>query len=588
MAVLGLVVSAADETAPKVKGPADLPGADVILYQGQQYTLDATGSTDDVGIVRYQWELFSPTNVRTSINSTTPTATWTPTEHGIYKVVGWAFDLVGNKGFYVYAIDVVEVITAQTYSGGTYSYDHSVAVTAGTLAYSDCTIQVTGGKKAEGASVTKGEQMSEDVTYKGGALSGQWGIYYDQSYYGKVSKDTDIKLSGSASVRVDTGDYGYCYGAEYIFDQPTDLTQYNTFVFWMRSTQGNYPNFYYNYMFSGGRSTGYTGYCYRYSYIYPPYTSANGWFGVSVSLDIFKVGYGYEYNFDLSQVGSAWLYMWSYYPIWIDCAYFSKEVYNDNITESATPTGPWAGSWSTSSGSVSTSSNRYVGSSSVVFSSSSSGYQYLYYTWSKPVDLSQYNALRMFTYYPTYYYCFCYGVYFYSSNGGYAYSPGSQYFHMYATYMSSRWFLSNVEFDKAMYYDYGIDWTKINRMELDIYHYYAPTLYIDGLEFYKSQSAVAGVPTLSENIPCGIYALQGGQLKMTNVKFTSSSPFGAFVRCDANLEITDSTFEGLWGTKHASIKTVAQTYGGILCFNANQVKLKGVTITKASSSGMYV
>jgi hypothetical protein len=587
LAVLGLVASAADETAPTAKGPTDLPGADVIWYQNQQYTLNATGSSDDVGIVRYQWEIFSPTNVRTSINSTTPTATWTPTQFGIYKVVSWVFDAVGNKGFYVFAMDVVEVITAQTYSGGTYSYDHSVAVTVGTLAYSDCTIQVTGGKKAEGASVTKGEQMSEDVTYKGGALSGHWANYYDQSYYGKLSKDTSVKLIGSASVKVDTGDYGYSYGAEYVFDQPTDLSGYNTFVFWIKCVQGGYPQLYYPYMYSGGRSTGYSGYCYRYSYIIPPSTSSSGWFGVSLSLDITKVGYGYDYNFDITQVGSVWLYMWSYYTEWIDCAYFSKEVYSDNITESVNPTGAWAGSWSTSTGSVAASSNRYVGSSSVQFTASSSGYQYLYYKWNNPVDLSSYNALRLFNYYSAYYYCYNYGVYFYSASG-YAYCPYSTYFHMYASYLNSRWYLANIAFDKGMYYNYGVDWTKITRMEFDIYHYYAPNLLIDGLEFYKAQSATAGVPTLSENIPCGIYALQGGQLKMTNVKFTSSSPFGAFVRCDSNLEITDSTFDGLWGTKHASIKTTAQTYGGILCFNANQVKLKGVVITKASSSGMYV
>ncbi len=374
LALLAVSAGAADEQAPKVAGPADLPGADVILTVGEEYTLDATGSTDDTGVVGYQWEIYSPTNVRTSINSTAPTAEWAPTEYGIYKVVSWAADAAGNRGFYVFAIDVVEVIAAHTYIGGTYTYDHSVAVTSGTLDYQDCSIEVTGGKKAEAAAVTKGEMMSEDLVYRGGDLSGYWAVPYDESYYGKVVRDTEIKLVGAASIKVETGDYGYCYGGEYVFDSPADLSKYNTFVFWMRCEAGGYPDFYEVEMYAGGRSTSNTGYCYRYVYIYPPYTSGNGWYGVSISLDIFKVGYGYEYNFDTSQVGSIWCMMWSYYPLWIDCAYFSQETYGDNITESATPTGPWAGYWSCSGGSVATSTNRYVGSNSVQMSMSYAGY----------------------------------------------------------------------------------------------------------------------------------------------------------------------------------------------------------------------
>ena len=52
MVLLSSLAIAQDDEAPRVVAPEDIPGADVILLEGQSYLLDATGSTDNVGIVQ--------------------------------------------------------------------------------------------------------------------------------------------------------------------------------------------------------------------------------------------------------------------------------------------------------------------------------------------------------------------------------------------------------------------------------------------------------------------------------------------------------------------------------------------------------
>ena len=584
--VLATAVSAADETPPTVKGPTDQPGADVIWYKGQEYTLDATGSNDDTGIVSYKWQIYDPADVLTEIVSTEPKSTFTPATFGIYKVISWAYDAAGNKGAYVYAIDVVEVIPAQLIRDTTVTYDHSVAVTDGELNYTNTDITITGGKKGEAATSARGEQLTEDIYVRSGKYAGHWETPYGgSSYYGEISRDTTVKLTGSASIKVWPTSY-YVYGGYYAFDNAIDLTAINTVTFWIRTEQNGYPHVYELYFFGPGGMSSWNSYWYSYCYYYTGnnYQMSGKWHGVSVSTDMNRVNYGYSYNFDPTQCYGIWFYSYVYYSgCWIDCAYLSKDIYVDNITEAATTTsGPWAGYWSGGS----TSSTAYVGTRSVSMYVSSTCN--LYYYWNSPVDLTKYNALRYFTWYPNYYYLMFYGMYFYSSSG-YAYmSYPAYYFHFYATYLNSRWHLGNCPFDTTAYYNYGVDWTKITYMRFYLYSYYSGYVNIDGLEFYAASGGTPAVPTLTENIPHGIYALQSGKLTMQDVSFHSPATWGAFVRCDNDLTIRSSTFDGLWGTMHPSIRTEAQTYGGILAFNANNVLLDGITITKASSSGIYV
>ncbi len=580
--IAALSVSAQDDEAPTVTGPKDRPGADVIIKEGSAYTLNMTGSRDNVGIVLYSWEITAPDDTVTTVTSTTPTTSWTPAMAGVHKVLSYAEDADGNKGYYVYAVDVVEVILAQQISNTDVSYDHSVAVTAGTLEYTNTNIEVTGGRKGETVALARGEQISDSLTFKGiggGKLAGYWAPYNTGGYYGYVYEDTSMKLTGKCSIRNSGGNYQY--GFCYYFDQPEDLSDYNAIVFWVHSSYTS-CRFYYCYIYTSG------GYYYRYMYLgYTP--MQRGWYGVYFDMDWQNIGYGSENNInDFQDVTYIRFYMYNYNGNgWIDCVYFDKTPRGDNMTESANPSGPMGGRWD----GFSVSSHSIVGSNSVTRSVGSS-YQNLYYRFTSPVDLTNFNALKMYTYY-TYYYAYIYYFYLYDSNNRYIsyYMSSYTYFHYYAAYYYGRWHTLNLPLDhNAWYSGYrDFDWTQVSYMRMYVYFYSSGTIHIDGMEFYQSQGATTeGPPGLAENVPHGIYALEDGELKMTGSSFYSPEVWGAFVHCENRLEIKSTSFDGLWGTTHEAIKNEGQTYGGILAFGANRVILNDVTITRASSSGFYI
>jgi hypothetical protein len=581
-------VSAQDEEPPTVAGPKDLPGADVIVKYGASYELNSTGSSDNVAIVLYGWEITLPDDTTVVYENTapaSPTYDWNPSVWGVHKVLAYADDAAGNRGYFVYAVDVVEVIPAQVIGNTDVSYDHSVAVTGGSLEYLNTNIEVTGGKKSEGAALSRGEQFTEGLSWKGlpgGDLAGRWGPYYEGGYYGSVYEDSTEVLEGKVSIRNSNGNYHY--GFTYHFDSPTDLTEYNGIVFWVKSSYSS-CRFYYAYLYSGNS------YGYRYVYVgYQP--MQRGWYGVYFDLDWENVGYGYQWGLDLTSVDRIQFYMYSrMYNCWIDGAYFDKTPRGDNITESASTAGEFGGYWS----GFSTSTNSIVGSASVS-RYVGSGYQNLYYYWNmqsngKYADLSMYNALKMYTYHPQYYYAYLYYFYLYDANGRQARFYMSSYvmWNAYATYYEGKWHCLNVPMDQGatQYITSGFDWSNVRYMYQRVNFYRSGTVNIDGLEFYYSQSASgSGPPGLGEDIPHGIYAMEDGVLKMTNSEFSSPEPWGAFVRSDSTLTIKGTSFEGLWGTTHPSIQNDGATYGGILAFNSD-VTLDDVTITKASSSGIY-
>ncbi|NIP35843.1 MAG: hypothetical protein GWN39_12860, partial [Thermoplasmata archaeon] len=316
-----------------------------------------------------------------------------------------------------------------------------------------------------------------------------------------------------------------------------------------------------------------------------------GWYGIYFDLDMENVGYGWQYGLDLTGITSIQFQMYNrMYSCWIDGAYFDKTPRGDNITESANPTGDWAGYWS---GFSTTSARAHVGSYSV---SKYAGYStnYFYYYWNyqngRYADLSMYNAFKMYTYAP-YGYAYLYEFRVYDANGRYAYWYTSSYTYFYYNWnYDGKWHTCNMPFDQSgTSYTYsGFDWSNIRYMRMYMRWYSSGTIYIDGAEFYYSQTAgKAGPPGLAEDIPHGIYALDDGELKITNSQFTSPEPWGAFVRSDSNLNVKSSSFDGLWGTVHPSIMNDGTTYGGILAFGGKTI-LDDVTITKASSSGIYV
>jgi hypothetical protein len=585
-----LAVSAQDEEAPIVAGPKDVPGADIIWKEGAQYVFNATGSTDDTGIVLYTWQIGNPDGTETFLNSTTPLYAWTPPSYGIYKVYSWAIDAAGNKGFKVFTMDVVEVISAQTIAQTTVSYNHSVAVTSGALRYSNANIDITGGLKRDAAGAAKGEQISEKLENKG-PFAGKWDNYYPEysrpGYYGYAYEDTDVKLVGKASIRNSGGNYHY--GLTYTFENSMDLTDYTEFTFWVHS--GYYtPYMYYLYFYDTQAHE--NNYQYPAPYImYYVYSGGNannrGWRSISIDLDLENVGRWYAYYgmTDFSDVKRIRIYAYNRQNnFWLDGAYFASSEPKDNMTESATPSGEFGGRWS----GFSTNSHHYVGSYSVYKYYRSS--EYLYYYWNTGVDLTPFNGLKLYTWF-TQYYIYVRNVYFYDWNGRYARADtGSSYtfFHYYAAMYQSNWFVANLPMDKACYYDYGIDWTNIRYMRLQTYSYYSGGLYIDGMEFYTALPGAGEQPSNPENIAHGIYALESGTLEMDRVNFDSTSPYGGFVRSHGTMTITSSTFSGLWGTTHPTIMNEGQTYGGIMAYDSPSVTLRDVTITKASSSGFYI
>ena len=621
-----LTAAAADEEAPNVVGPADEPGADVIWEGYVEYTLDSTGSTDGVGITEYFWNITAPDTTVTIINTTTPTAKWTPPQYGIYKIIAGAKDAAGNVGYNLFTFDAYESIPAQLIKDTTVAYTHSVAVDSGKLSYTNTAIDVSGGLASEGAAeMPAPDQLAEKLQNKG-KWAGEWKpyySYYNYAQYGSVYEDSSTKLSGSKSIRVTEANY--LYGMEYWFDDPVDLSEYEAMSFWLHTDQqySSYPEYSYTYyIYYYGNQNYQQPYGMTYSgQLYQGGASIyNGWHGYTVPMDYEKTGYTYFYGMsDLSSISIIRFYCYIYSTgttldesLWIDNVGFYNPTWGDEITESSTPSGDKAGYWSSSYGTGTQYGDSFTGSNSVRARIRYGQYNDIYYYFNSPSDLSDYNALRFMLNMKTsngqqinycYYWPYSryYNLYVYDDSGHTAYYRAYQYTYTYYAYGTSyggKWYGHSLPWGPdSAYYDNGVDWTKISRFRFaNIYYSYSypsdnsfADMFIDALEWYKpgGPAGGSGPPVNQEDIPCGIYVGSGGSLSMTGVTFTSSSPFGAFVRSEGKMDIVSSSFDGLWGTTHESIDNEGATYGGILGFNSD-VRLDGVTITKASSSGFYL
>ncbi len=621
-----LSASAADEEIPEVVGPEDKPGADIVWEGFVEYTLDSTGSTDNIGIVEYFWNITYPDNTVQDITSTTATKKWTPTQYGIYKIIAGADDAAGNRGYNLYTMDAYESIQAQAIRDTTVAYTHSVSVDTGSMTYTDVDISMSGGLASEvAASVPAPDQLAENLVNKG-KFAGEWKPYNAMypGNYGVTYEDTNTKLSGSKSIRVTEA--RYLYGFEYWFDNPVDLTKYTALSFWFHSDKLPYSTYYdYYYM--------------QYIYVYgnqnyqQPYgylrngcmqqggaSVKNGWHGYTISLDPEKSGYTYFYGMtDLSSISILRFYMYIYTTgtqltdsLWIDNVGFYNPTWGDEITESANPTGDKAGYWSTNYGVGTAYGDSFTGSNSVRARLRQNTYSDLWYYFNAPQDLSEFNALRFqvnvksstgaqINYLYRWPNTRWYNLYVYDDSGHQAYYREYRYSYIYYGYGETnggKWFGQSLPWGSdSAWFDNGMDWSKITRFRFANLYYqgsypaagtYAD-MYIDALEWYKpgGPPGGSGPPKNTEEIPCGIYVGSGGTLSMNGVSFSSPSPWGAFIRSEGNLVVKSSTFSDLWGTSHDSINNEGATYGGILAFNSN-VDLNGVTITKASSSGFYL
>ena len=576
------VALALDEEAPRVAGPENIPGADVVLIDGQAYLLDARGSTDNVGITKYTWEITDPTGTTVKLASTTPTRSWTPGGPGLYKVISWAADADGNEGAYVYVVDVVEVISAQLIRDTSVTYDHSIMISSGQLTYTNTDIDFTGGLERDPPSFPMGEMLSEGLTFSGladGSLAGSWGPYGPA--YGAVYEETSRVLVGKASL-INTG--GINYGFTYTFDNVEDLTVYDSFHAWFQKDFANGRFYWMEFYDASGNNLRVT----------PPTLNNNvagTWFGVSMSLDIDNVGAVLNYGLtDLTSVKEFKVrYYGQRYSIIMDGVYFSRNAPMDNMTESATPTGPFAGSWT----GWSTGNVAYVGTNSVYRRITANNQIFdMEYKWTNPVKLSNYNALSFYVWYDT---AVANGAYarirvaeFIDADGDVAKWPAISlpYIQSYETDRYGKWSQPSVPFDQSKFTETGtMDWTRVSSMVFEIQAQRVGDLYVDGLEFYMSKRFTPGVPGLTENLAHGIYVQPSATLDLVGVTFEPTGPYGGFIKAEGDLAIRSSTFDNLWGTMHPSIPLEGSTWGGIVGMGADVV-LNRVTVNGASSCAL--
>ncbi len=581
--LIAVNAAAQDEEAPRVAGPDDVPGADVVWEDGVAYLLDATGSTDNVGIVSYRWVITSPGGSTTELTSTTPTKSWTPTEPGLYKVVSFATDAADNEGARVFVIDVVEVLDSQSIDGTNVTYDHSVAIEDGTLQYTNLGIDLTGGLARDPPSYASGEMLSDALTYNGlpdGSLAGSWGPRGPS--YGSVYLETSRVLVGKASI-ANTGSTSN-YGWTFTFTNVEDLTKYTSLDFWYLQDYAS-GRFYYAEFYNAANNW------IRITPPYPYFGTTGRWYGISISLDITHVGaITYSKMTDLTAIKSFKIIAYGYNQMMlVDGVSFAHATPGDNMTESATPSGPFGGYWE----SWTTASKAYVGSGSIykrVTAINPLTFP-LVYNWASAVDLSSYNALRFYTWYATGIYAQpCYGkvnsILFTDSGGHTALLSLSQlpYFHYYEADRNSTWALVTLPLDKVAYTQTGtMEWNHVTKMTITLLGYRVGDLYIDGWEFYRSTKFKAATPGTKENLAHGIYVMPDGDLDLTGVTFSPTGPYGGFIKAQGELSIHNSTLEGLWGTLNSNIALAGSTWGGVITDGA-RVTLNNVVVRGADST----
>lgn len=593
--------AAADETAPIVDVPEDVPGADVIVFFGDAYDFDASNSIDDTGIVDFMWE-FNDGGNPVMLYSTTGKTSYTFTSYGQTWVTVHAWDAAGNEGKGYFSIDVVQVVTGDMVIRDTTAYlPHSYYIDDGDLVIDNSTVLMdegAGRAGGGGGAATAPDQLGESLT-PDGDFSGMWTPYYYHSYwkngnnyYGRPYLDTNTKFSGDASIRISSG--SYYYGAEYHFDSPQDLTEYDMLNFWFKSSYSSYPYYCQVYFYSS--STSYSGqYCYVYNYGVGYYASYYGWYGMSISLDTGNVGRIYWYGGmnDLSSVSVIRFYSYGYRYMsnyWIDHVGFSQfDEPADPIMESTVNTGDFAGRWSSTYSSPSTSTHSYAGDYSIAFPVRSYYRETFYYRFDQPTDLSTFDAIRFYTYFSAYYYVrwYNYQMYVYTTSGyGYYYIYGSSYMNYYTSYYDGRWDMRSMPWgpQSGLYRNYGVDWTQVTEIRLDeIYSYRASTLYLDGFTWVTAGKAEAGVPT--DNVPLAIYNPSGDTVISGDSRITGLAKTGARIATmDGSARIQHATLDNMWVTETPVARNGVNVFGGLEVYG--DVVADNITFQNCPGPGM--
>ena len=567
-------VAAADEIAPLVDVPDDLPGADEVAFPGEIHDFDASGSTDDTGIVAYKFT-FMDGDTPVTLNSATGTAQYTFVSYGPVWVTVQAWDAAGNMGIAYYAIDVAEKITSDlVMADGTFYVDHSLYLIDSDLLIDNAEVDFSegaGGLVAEGEGAP--DMFGESLTPEGD-MAGHWEPYNYNSYwkngnsqYGRPSFDTSTKFSGEGSIKISGGTYAQ--GWEYHFNEKQDLTEFDTLTFWRHSDRNSDVNYMYYIYFYGDWSTSSTfGYINTMSGVYQQggYSVYHGWYAHTVSLDLGTTGRISSYNMaDLSNVAVVRFYtqnIGSGYSMWIDHIGFDNTEYKDDITESTSPGGDMAGYWSGFSG---ISSNSLVGSYSLyryLYSGSTYSFAYNFYN---PQDLSMMDGLRFYidstrTYW---YYWDAWHMWVNDAYGHTAYfqNKWSQYFY----YGNGAWFGMSMPWgDGPASISTNFDWTAVTRVTLGNFRVtsYSASIYIDAWEWYEASDRVV---MTEDVIPTTIY-VDGGDTTITGgstVRGTGAE-IGARIMTDGGTTtIQNAHFDNVWHTEAPSAGNGLEVFGGI-------------------------
>ena len=624
LAVGTLTVSADDVARPIVVVPEDVPGADVVIFIGETYEFDLSGSTDDVGIVQYKVE-FKDAGTPVALTSTEPSINYTFTKYTETWVTVHAFDAAGNEGLGFFSIDVAEKVTTDMTIDGAANYvvDHSLYLEDADLSINNSRVSIAAGAGLGPSSGGGGgggapEMLGDSLTPAAGALAGHWEPYYWYSYwrtgsstYGQPFLDTSTKMSGPASIRISSATSSIP-GFEYHFNNNVDLTKFNAITFYVHSNYPSYTQYFYYMYFYGSHDYSST-YGYAYTYAGGMYTggyaSYYGWQAYTIPIDMTNVGYWYRYNMDLTSVACIRFYMASIsssYSRWIDNVGLYTANWGDAMTESATPSGDYGGRWSSAGGVGASTSVKYVGKSSVYATLPSSGtYNDIYYYFNKPTNLAAFNAIRFFCtmqdqkgtqvsysyYWPSSQY---YNLYVYDSSGRYCsyYEYSSHY-----TYYGNGWvwFAHSLPFGTAQAYtNTGVDMTKVSYIRLaNIYTSYVYpggypyNFFIDGFEFYSQTSWMGGgaEEQKPDYVPLGIY-MKGGDLSITgNSRIVGTGATGARLMVDGgSATVRNATFDNMWYTEGSIVPNVLHSLGGLEVYG--DADIAGASFVNCNGPGL--
>ncbi|MCK5253634.1 MAG: hypothetical protein KAQ96_11820, partial [Thermoplasmata archaeon] len=497
------------------------------------------------------------------------------------------------EGYGYFTIDIVELISGDlTIRDEVRIMNRSYYVEDGdvTIENSVVLMEEGAGSIGAGTGAVAYDQLSESLT-PDGEFAGTYMPYQRSATYGTITlnSDEDYVLSGDYSIKnsgINT------YGFSYWFDDVVDLTEYNYFTFWYKSDNSiNYHTMIYLY---GSEQSTAAPLAYVYNY-YNGYEAANlGWYGISYSLDLDNVHYNnIQGGFTMSEVWGFQVYAYGYQkPLYFDHIGFNvQEEPGDPICEGVVNGGDMGGKWSTTSKTAPrTSSRAFVGESSVEFYIDvQANSQDITYTFNKPVDLSAFDSLRMYTYLQGYYYVYSLAPNFYvysvGGDGHYKDYP-SKWMHYYATYQSQNWDMKSYPWgpNSGLYEDNNLDWTQITGfMFNDVYTFGSYWMQLDGLDFV-SRTGVAKRPT--DTVSHAIYNKDGNTIIQEST--ISGLGFGGarILTENGNARFNDSTFNNIWATTTKSAGNGLNIIGGLEVYG--DVVADHITFTNCMGPGLAI